>query len=232
MKPRERSEIVRRRLEKIFGRHENDFPNDPMCSLVKTILSQNTTDVTSERAWVALRKRYPTMNELKNADIDELAETIKVGGLARLKAERILNALRMIEKLTGELSLDFLKDMTEEEADNWLSQLKGVGPKTRAIVLLFALKKKAFPVDTHILRVTKRLGLTGPTTGRLEAQKIMAELARPQDYFSYHINLIEHGRRTCSALRPRCDACPLSDICLWSEKDRYGGRTMGRRKKR
>jgi len=232
MGARERSEIVRCRLEKVFGRYENDLPDDPLCSLVETILSQNTTDVTSERAWIALRKRYPTMDLLKNADPDELAETIRVGGLARLKAERILNALAEIERLTGSLSLDFLRDMTEEEADAWLSRLKGIGPKTRAIVLLFALRKKAFPVDTHILRVTRRLGLIAPTTGRLEAQKIMAGLARPEDYFSYHINLIEHGRRTCSALRPKCDACPLSDICLWSEKERYGGKAMSGRKKR
>jgi endonuclease-3 len=226
MDPKRRSEVVRRRLEKIFGRPENDLQEDPLSSLVRTILSQNTTDATSERAWESLRKRYPTMTELKEADPDELAETIRVGGLARLKAERILNALREIERLTGKLSLDFLKDMSEEDADAWLAQLKGVGPKTRAIVLLFALRKKAFPVDTHILRVTKRLGLIGPHTGRLEAQRVMAGLARPQDYFSYHLNLIEHGRRTCSARRPKCGLCVLFDICPWSEKERYAGSAM------
>lgn len=226
------SEIIRKRLEKQFGRIENDVPDDPLVALVRTILSQNTTDITSERAWIALRKKYPTWEKLRNADPEELAETIRVGGLPKLKAERILNALYDIEKITGNLSLDFLRDMTEEEADSWLTQLKGVGPKTRAIVLLFALKKNAFPVDTHIMRVTKRLGLIDPQTERLEAQKTMARLTKPNDYFSYHINLIEHGRRTCSALRPKCGNCTLGDICLWSEKMRYGWKGMTKGKMR
>lgn len=230
MDGRRLSEIIRRRLEKQFGRIENDVLDDPLVALVRTILSQNTTDITSERAWIALRKKYPTWEKLRNADPEDLADTIRVGGLPKLKAERILNALHEIERMTEGLSLDFLKDMTEEEADSWLTQLKGVGPKTRAIVLLFALKKNAFPVDTHILRVTKRLGLIDPRTGRLEAQRAMAKLTRPRDYFSYHINLIEHGRRTCSALRPKCRNCILGDICPWPEKMRYGwkGITKGK----
>lgn len=232
MNRKQRSETVRRRLEKIYGRYENDMPADPLCSLVETILSQNTTDATSERAWLALRRRYPTMEDLKEAELGELAETIREGGLPRLKAERILNSLKEIERLTGKLSLDFLRDMTEREADAWLSQLKGVGPKTRAIVLLFALRKKAFPADTHILRVTKRLGLIAPQADRLEAQETMASLSRPSDYFSYHINLIEHGRRTCKALRPGCGECALADVCRWPEKKRYGWKAMAKRKKK
>jgi len=230
MDAKRRSEIIRRRLEKEFGRPEADEQEDPLSALVSTILSQNTTDITSDRAWAALRKRYPTMESLKRADPAELADTIRVGGLPRLKAERILGALSEIERLTGKLSLDFLNEMTEEEVDSWLGQLKGVGPKTRAIVLLFSLGKKAFPVDTHISRVTQRLGLVRQGSGRADAQDRMAELARPKDYFSYHINLIEHGRRTCTARKPKCCACILSDVCRWSEKKRYGWKPMRRKK--
>lgn len=225
-----RSETIRKRLEKEFGRPEEDEREDPLSALVSTILSQNTTDITSDRAWAALKERYPTMEALKKADPGELASTIRVGGLPQLKAERILGALRDIERMRGKLSLDFLGDMMEEEADAWLAQLKGVGPKTRAIILLFSLGKKAFPVDTHISRVTQRLGLVRKGAGREEAQDAMAAMARPRDYFSYHINIIEHGRKTCSALRPKCYACALSDVCRWDEKKRYGWKPIGKRK--
>ena len=227
-----RSETVRKRLDREFGRPEEDEREDPLSTLVSTILSQNTTDITSDRAWAALKKRYPTMEKLKRADPQELADTIRVGGLPRLKADRILGALKEIERLTGQLSLDFLNDLSEEEADAWLAQLKGVGPKTRAIVLLFSLGKKAFPVDTHISRVTQRIGIIRKGASREEAQGAMAALSRPKDYFSYHINLIEHGRSTCSALRPKCSACTLSDICMWREKKRYGWKPIGKRKGR
>jgi endonuclease-3 len=222
MDPKIRSETVRKRLEGEFGRYELDEPEEPMAALVNTILSQNTTDITSDRAYAALRKRYPTWRALSKADPAELANTIRVGGLPRVKAERILGALAEIERQTGKLSLDFLHDMTEKEADEWLGKLKGVGPKTRAIVILFALGKKAFPVDTHISRVTQRIGIVRKGAGREEAQERMASLSKPADYFSYHINLIEHGRRACSARRPKCPPCILSDVCLWPEKVKYG----------
>jgi endonuclease-3 len=230
MDARKLSETVRRRLEKEFGIPEVE-EEDPLSALVGTILSQNTTDITSDRAWASLRRRYPTMESLKRADPEELADTIRVGGLPRLKADRILGALRDIERMTGKLSLDFLHDMTEEEADSWLSQLKGVGPKTRAIILLFALKKNAFPVDTHISRVSQRLGLVRKGASREEAQARMAALSRPEDYFSYHINLIEHGRKTCSARNPKCGLCALSDICPWGEKKNYGWKPIHKRKR-
>ena len=221
MDTRKRSDTVRKRLEKAYGRPINDNPSDPLSALVHTILSQNTTDVTSERAWKALRRSYRSWRSLANASPQELAETIRVSGLSRLKAERILGALADIERLTGKLSLDFLRDMSEEAVDGWLSQLKGVGPKTRAIILLFSLRKKAFPVDTHIFRVAKRLGFVRQVASREEIQKMMASLVRPSDYYSYHINLIEHGRAVCSARVPRCFSCVLSDICPWSEKKKY-----------
>jgi len=221
-----KSETIRKRLEKEFGVPDIGTLEDPMAALVNTILSQNTTDVTSDRAYAALRKRYPTWDKLLRADPTELAGTIRVGGLPQIKAERILGALAEIKRQTGKLSLDFLHEMTEKEADEWLSQLKGVGPKTRAIVILFGLGKKAFPVDTHISRVTQRIGLVRKGASREEAQERMASLSKPADYFSYHINLIEHGRKTCSARNPKCPTCLLSDVCIWPEKVKYGWKPM------
>jgi endonuclease-3 len=230
MEAKKLSETVRVRLEAQFGRPDSGEREDPLAALVGTILSQNTTDITSDRAWAALQTRYPTMELLIRADKDELAKTIRVGGLPQLKAERILGALKEIRRLTGKLSLDFLNDMDEQEADAWLSQLKGVGPKTRAIVLLFALGKKAFPVDTHISRVTQRMGLVRCGAPREEAQSTMAALSKPKDYFSYHINLIEHGRKTCSARNPKCGACVLSDVCQWDCKKNYGWKPIRRKR--
>jgi len=221
MNMKRRSEVIRIMLEKEYGRPVNDHDEDPLSALVHTILSQNTTDVTSERAWKALKRRYRSWRALANADPNELSETIRVGGLAQIKAGRIISSLREIERMTGGHSLDFLEDMTEEEADKWLSQLKGVGPKTRAIVLLFSLGKKAFPVDTHISRVTRRLGLIKKSASREEVQRIIAEFAKPNDYYSYHVNLIMHGRTICSARNPKCPKCHLYDICQWSERKRY-----------
>jgi endonuclease-3 len=221
-----KSETIRKRLEKEFGRPDDGALEDPMASLVNTILSQNTTDITSDRAYAALRKRYPTWEKLLRADPTELASTIRVGGLPQIKADRILGALAEIKRQTGKLSLDFLHEMTEEEADEWLSQLKGVGPKTRAIIILFGLGKKAFPVDTHISRVTQRIGLVRKGASREEAQERMASLSEPSDYFSYHLNLIEHGRKTCSSRNPKCSACLLSDVCIWPEKVKYGWSPM------
>ena len=221
-----RSETIRKRLEKEFGKPDNAGLEDPMAALVNTILSQNTTDVTSDRAYAALRERYPTWEKLLRADPTELARTIRVGGLPQIKADRIIGALAEIKRQTGRLSLDFLHEMNEKEADEWLSQLKGVGPKTRAIVILFGLGKKAFPVDTHISRVTQRTGLVRNGASREEAQERMASLSKPVDYFSYHLNLIEHGRKTCSARNPKCSACVLSDLCAWPEKVKYGWKPM------
>lgn len=220
------SELIRRRLESQYGRPVNDHPDDPLVALIQTILSQNTTDITSEQAWKALRRKYRSWKSLANAELTDLAETIRVGGLAQIKARRIIDALSEIERLTGRLSLNFLQELSAEEADSWLRQLKGVGPKTRAIVLLFSLNMNAFPVDTHVFRVTKRLGLISDKSDRENAQAEMASMSKSEDYFSYHINLIEHGRKICSARRPKCHDCMLSNRCPWPEKGKYDGKSI------
>ena len=186
---------------------------DPLATLVGTILSQNTNDLNRDRAFERMRERFPTWEEVRDADPAELVEAIRPAGLANQKGPRIQNALRMITEQQVELSLDFLADMEIEEARKWLTSIKGVGPKTAAIVLCFALGKPAFPVDTHVHRVTKRLGLIGPKTNREQAHTVLERLLPVEIYYPFHMNLIAHGRQVCKSQQPRCEVCVLREQC-------------------
>lgn len=200
-------------LTRIYGFKELTLNEDPLDTLIETILSQNTTDVNSSKAFRRLKAAYPRWEDLMGEDPAEVARIIQVGGLAEIKAARILDALEFIHRERGTLDLSFLRSMTREEVDAWLSRMKGVGPKTRGIVMLFSLGLPAFPVDTHIHRVSKRLGLIGPKVSREAAQEKLAKLVPPESFYNFHINLIEHGRAVCRARRPMCDACALSALC-------------------
>jgi endonuclease-3 len=186
---------------------------DPLATLVGTILSQNTNDLNRDKAFKQMRERFPTWEEVRDADPAELVEAIRTAGLANQKGPRIQNALRIITEQQGELSLDFLADMEIEEARKWLTSIKGVGPKTAAIVLCFALGKPAFPVDTHVHRVTRRLGLIGPKTTREQAHTLLEELLPMEIYYPFHMNLIAHGRQVCKSQQPRCEVCVLQKHC-------------------
>jgi endonuclease-3 len=186
---------------------------DPLATLVGTILSQNTNDLNRDRAFKQMRERFPTWEEVRDAEPAELVEAIRPAGLANQKGPRIQNALQIITEQQGKLSLDFLADMEIEEAKRWLTAIKGVGPKTAAIVLCFALGKPAFPVDTHVHRVTKRLGLIGPKTTREQAHTTLEELLPVEIYYPFHINLIAHGRQACKSQQPRCEVCVLQEHC-------------------
>lgn len=186
---------------------------DPLSELVFTILSQNTSDVNRNRAWKRLKAGFPTWEEVLTADVEGIADAIRPGGLAEIKAPRIKEALWTIERERGALNLDFLKDMGVDEARDWLTSLKGVGPKTAAIVLLFSLGMPAFPVDTHVHRVSQRLGLIGPRASRGKAHVILEELLPPEIYYTFHLNMIAHGRQVCKAQKPRCEICILSKHC-------------------
>ncbi len=203
---------VHRLLVEAYGEREW-HPRDPLDLLISAILSQNTSDVNRDRAWSRLKRRFPTWEEVLEADIGEIAEAIRPGGLADIKAPRIKEILRTIKGERGELSLDFLKDMDVEEARRWLTSLKGVGPKTASIVLLFSLGKPAFPVDTHVHRVSLRLGLIPSGTSREKAHKILEELLPPEIYYTFHLNMIAHGREVCKAQNPRCEICLLRELC-------------------
>jgi endonuclease-3 len=186
---------------------------DPLATLVGTILSQNTNDLNRDRAFERMRERFPTWEEVRDANPAELVEAIRTAGLANQKGPRIQNALRIITEQQGQLSLDFLADMEIEEARKWLTSIKGIGPKTAAIVLCFALGKPAFPVDTHVHRVTKRLGLIGPKTTREQAHTLLEELLPVEIYYPFHMNLIAHGRQVCKSQQPRCEVCVLQEHC-------------------
>ncbi len=209
---RARALAVHRRLLEAFGRPRRSRL-DPVDELVCTILSQNTNDQNRDRAFEALRARFPTWEAVRDAPTEEVARAIRVAGLANQKAPRIQEALRRIGQANGRLSLDFLRDLPTEEARAWLENLPGVGPKTAAIVLLFALDKPAFPVDTHIYRVTGRLGLRPPNMSVEKAHRWLEAVFPPETYYDAHLNLIELGRRYCRPRNPRCAQCPVLDLC-------------------
>lgn len=185
----------------------------PVDELVSTILSQSTSDLNRDRGFAALQARFASWQEVMNAPTADVVAAIRPAGLSNQKGPRIQAALRHIVARRGALELDFLADMPLAEAQAWLTAIDGVGPKTAAIVLLFAFNRPAFPVDTHVHRVTQRLGLIGAGVSAEKAHPILADLGDPATYYAMHLNLIRHGRETCQARRPACERCPLTSLC-------------------
>lgn len=196
-----------------YGERPAKIHRKPVDELVLTILSQNTSDVNSRRAFQHLVEAFPTWDQVVHAPTEAVAEAIRMGGLANMKAPRIQNALEYIYEQRGEYALDFMADMSVKEARKWLVKLKGIGPKTASCVLLFALGMPAFPVDTHVHRVSRRLGLIPEKANPEQTSELFEEMVDPELYYPFHILLIQHGRVTCKAQRPQCDACPLTTYC-------------------
>ena len=188
---------------------------DAVSELVSTILSQSTNDILRDRAFEALRERYPAWEQVRDAPASEIVKAIRVAGLAQQKGPRIKQALQHITRERGELTLDFLREMPIDEAKQWLMAIEGVGPKTAAIVLLFSLGVPAFPVDTHVHRLAGRLGLIPTQAGADKAHVILEELTPPELYLPFHLNLITHGRRVCHARNPQCEVCVLQSVCTY-----------------
>jgi endonuclease-3 len=186
---------------------------DPIEVLVRTILSQNTSDTNSLPAYRSLVSRFPGWREMSLASNDEIAAAIKHGGLAKVKATYIKKALQEIEKRQGSMELDFLGKLSVGEARDWLLQLPGVGLKTANCVLLFALGMPALPVDTHVNRVSHRLGLVSEGTNIEQAHQVLEKIVPPDIVFPFHVLLIEHGRKTCKARNPLCNTCVLNRLC-------------------
>ena len=199
-------------LEATYGVKTNNPDGDPLDGLIGTILSQSTTDVNSGRAHRALRAAYPDWSMLLDTPEEELAEVIRSGGLANLKARRIKETLAAIQERRGDLDLAFLDAMPPEDARDWLIGLPGVGPKTASCVLMFDLDKPILPVDTHIHRVAKRIGLIGPKVSAAGAHSALQEQLAPEQIYEFHVNMIAHGRRICRAPLPRCQLCPLTAL--------------------
>jgi endonuclease III len=217
---RAKYEPVAAALAEMYGVPQWRKDTPPMDELVNCILSQNTNDTNRDRGYDALKARYPTWQDVVDAPADELIDTIRVAGLANQKGPRIQEVLRIIQAEQGDYNIDFLNDLPLDEAKAWLTSLPGVGPKTAAIVLCFAFGRPAFPVDTHVHRVSRRIGFVPDNTSADKAHPIMEAIVPPDDYYAFHINLIQHGRSICQARNPRCERCPLTEYC-----DYYQGLT-------
>ena len=209
----QRSLTVHQRLLDFYGNPEWRDPLPPLDELVSTILSQNTNDRNRDRAFAALRASFPTWEAVRDAEEQQVIQAIRPAGLANQKGPRIQNVLREITAERCTLDLSFLARLSPQEARAWLLHFKGVGPKTAAIVLQFALGMPAFPVDTHIYRVTGRLGLRPAEMTVEQAHNHLEQLLPPETYYAAHLNLIRLGREICQARRPQCDRCPLQTLC-------------------
>lgn len=209
---------VSAKLEKLYGKKRWQVHSDPLSELIATILSQNTSDLNSHRAYLSLKSRFKTWDNVRKAKARQIANTIRSGGLADIKAKRIKVILQQIFEENGKLNLNFLKRWSTEKIREYLGRYQGVGEKTIACVLLFSLKRPALPVDTHVLRVSRRLGLVPPKTDARKAEWMLEELVSPQRVYRFHLDLIKHGRKICKAANPRCPECVLLEICDYGEK--------------
>ena len=196
-----------------YGSPERGAPEPPIDGLVATILSQNTSDINTERSFATLKRRFPDWDAVADAPVVEVADAIRGGGLADRKAPRIQQVLREIRERTGGYDLSFLGAMEIGKARNWLTTLNGVGPKTASCVLMFNLGRDAMPVDTHVHRVALRLYLIPPGTSAEKAHALLEAKLPPGAAHDAHLLMIRHGRETCTARRPRCAECVLVQCC-------------------
>ena len=212
---RRKAARVRAELLKAYGRPSWGKRLPAVDELVATILSQNTSDINSGRAFGQLLERFGTMAAVRDAALDDLIATIRPAGLANQKGPRIQAVLRAITETRGTLDLKFLRKLPPADARAWLTQFNGVGPKTASIVLLFSLGVPAFPVDTHVHRIARRLGLIAPNVGADRAHELLEQALPPEWVYELHVDMIRHGRQVCQAQRPRCEACVLRDLCAY-----------------
>jgi len=204
---------IHERLLEFYGEPMWRNPLPAIDELVSTILSQNTNDLNRDRAFNALRARFGTWEEVRDAMTLDVIEAIRPAGLANQKGPRIQQVLRSITEERGSLDLSFLEKLTVDEARAWLTRFNGVGPKTAAIVLCFSLNKPAFPVDTHIYRVTGRIGLRPEKMTVEQAHPHLESLFPPETYYAAHLNIIRLGREICTARKANCEICPIRKLC-------------------
>jgi endonuclease-3 len=217
---------IHERLLEFYGEPIWRNPLPAIDELVSTILSQNTNDINRDRGFNALRSKFKTWEEVRDANPQDVIDAIRPAGLANQKGPRIQQVLRSITEERGSLDLSFLGDVSVEEARAWLTRFNGVGPKTAAIVICFSLGKPAFPVDTHIYRVTGRIGLLSERMTVEQAHPHLEGLFPPETYYAAHLNIIRLGREICTARRPYCEKCPIIELCD------YGRNIMSLRAKR
>jgi endonuclease-3 len=207
---------IRDRLRRVYGIPLAEPHGHPIAELILTVLSQSTNDRNRDVAFLGLRERFPLWEAIRDAPVDEIEAAIRPGGISKVKSVRIKQILEAISETSedGELSLDWLPGKSVEEAQSYLTALPGVGRKTAACVLLFALGMHDVPVDTHVSRVCTRLGLFRVGAPFEEMHDVMLAFTPPGEALEFHLNLLRHGRRTCHARKPLCSECVLESLCL------------------
>jgi endonuclease-3 len=217
-----RIRAVWRRLRDHLGGFAPRSRRPVLDQVVGTVLSQHTSDRNSERAFALLKQRFPDWEQVLDAPHEEVADAIRCGGIADRKAATIQRILAAVEEREGRLDLERLRRLDDAAVEEYLTSLPGVGPKTAACVLVFAMERDAFPVDTHVHRVATRLGWIPPGTSADKAHRLLAPAVPPEIRYELHVALIAHGRTVCRAGRPRCEECVLLDVCP------YGAAATGR----
>ena len=203
-------------LDDFYGRPVLSPRYPPVDELVFTVLSQNTADVNTERSFAALKMRFPDWSATRDAEVTDIEAAIALGGLAHTKAPRIKGILEALSDGAGAPDLGVLNGISDADAQAYLTGLPGVGPKTAACVLLFSLGRPVMPVDTHVHRVARRLGIIDAKVTAEHAHPLLTELAGPEDaaqIYAAHVDFVRHGRRVCHARRPACAECPLAGMC-------------------
>lgn len=208
---------VTQNLEAAYDTPRNNEANDPLDELILTILSQATTNQNSSRTFANLKSRFKDWEAVRRAKPEQIEDAIRLGGLAQVKSVVIKNLLNEIKARVGKLDLSFLHTTSVEQAREFLTSLKGVGPKTSACVLLFACKQPIFPMDTHIFRITRRLGLIPEKGSDEQAHRLMEQLIPEDKHYSLHINMIRHGREICLPRNPKCAKCCLVEHCQYGQ---------------
>ena len=219
MKLQRKAKIISETLENLFGVPNWDGTEDVLECLILTILSQNTTDVSRDKWYTQLREKFPTWADVLQADADAVEAAIKIVGLGKQKTETIKNFLSWLKEEYGELSLEFIHDMKTEDALEFLIQHKGIGIKTASVTLSFACGREVFPVDTHIIRISKRLGLVKPNCSAEKAHYELPLIIPKGKSYPFHMNLIYFGRQICNARKPLCEQCPLTQHCLYYKEN-------------
>ena len=215
---RKRTAEITAILEHTQGEPKWRGPSDPLDDLVRTLLSQSTNDNNRDLAYGRLRERFPTWREVMEAPREQVEEAIRPSGLGNQKSGRMIEMLRWIDREFGGLDLGFLHEMPVEEAFERFTVVKGIGVKTIAVVLMFACGRDVFPVDTHVHRICRRLGLVPESADAVKTFRLMAGLVPPGKSYSLHMNMLRFGRTVCTARKPRCPECPLYKVCPWPEK--------------
>lgn len=206
------------KLELLYGRPRRIARFEPMDELISCILSQHSNDTNSFPAFTRLKETYPSWAEVVDAGPEKLADVVRKAGLANQKAKNIIACLTQIHEMTGGYDLEHLRRLPTSDARKWLMELPGVGPKTASIVLCFSMGRETIPVDTHIYRVSRRIGIITSEIDEVKAHDALLAVVPPAMAYRYHVDLIQHGRVVCKAPLPSCSACPLAAICRWARE--------------